>query len=112
MEITIPAWAVWMIVTFGGGWVLWMVFLTKMAFQSKEDSRVSTANDITIMKEISNLDDKLDETKKELNAKMDDSKKDFHDSLNRLANRIDTLFGSELSFMKGLAASQQGNRPV
>lgn len=87
-----------------------MVFLTKMAFQSKEDSRVSTANDITIMKEISNLDDKLDETKRELNAKMDDSKRDFHDSLKGLANRIDALFGSELAFMKGLAASQSGSK--
>lgn len=90
----------------------WMVFLTKMAFQSKEDSRVSTANDITIMKEISGIEDKLDETKRELNAKMDESKRDFHESLNRLGDRIDKLFGAELSFMKSLATNQAGNRTV
>ena len=106
MDITIPYWAIWIFGSFGGAALAWMILLTKMAFQSKEDSRVSTANDITIMKEISSLDDKMDETKRELNAKMDDSKRDFHESLNRLGDRIDKLFGAELSFMKSLATNQ------
>lgn len=109
MEVTIPYWFIWvfaMLIPVMGGW---LIFLTKMAFQAKEDQRIGTANDVAIMKELSDLEHKMDETKKELNTKMDEGKKDFHDSLNRLGDRIDKLFGAELSFMKSLMT---GNKPL
>lgn len=98
-DLTIPGWAVFMIVTFGGGWLWWMVILTKMANQAKTDNELSVQKDAEILSDINNLNTKLDETKR-----------DFHESLRSVTEKLDKLFG-EFQFMRGLISSQQGSKP-
>lgn len=102
MDITIPYWAVWMMVTFGGGFVAWMVLLTKMAFENKSDARSSSEKDVVILAKINDVEKKIDENKNDLNTKLD-----------KIEERIERLFGAEFAFMKqNFAVSQSGNKPV
>lgn len=102
MDITIPYWAVWMMVTFGGGFVAWMVLLTKMAFENKSDARSSNEKDIVILAKINDVEKKIDENKNDLNTKLD-----------KIEARIERLFGAEFAFMKqNFVVSQSGNKPV
>lgn len=93
-DLAIPGWAVFMIVTFGGGWLWWMIVLTKMANQAINDNQLFRQENHRIQQDINTLNDKMDE-----------SKKDFHDSLQKLTGKLDLLFG-EFQFMKGLITSQ------
>lgn len=102
MEITIPHWAIWMIGTFGGGWLVWMIFLTRMAFESKSDARSATEKDAVILGKIEDVEKKIDDNRQDLNSKLD-----------KIEARIERLFGAEFAFMKqNLVSSQQGNRSV
>lgn len=98
-DLTIDGWAVWMIVTFGGGWIYWMIVLTKMANKANNDNAINERTNLAIQKDIQDLNTKIDETKK-----------DFHESLKGMSTKLDIIFG-EFQFMKGLA-SQQANKPV
>lgn len=97
-DLTIPGWAVWMLVTFGGGWLWWMIQLTRMANRAKTDNELSVQKDAEILSDISNL-----------NTKLDDTKKDLHESMRSLTEKLDKLFG-EFQFMRGLISSQQGSK--
>jgi len=102
MDITIPYWAVWLMVTFGGGFLAWMVVLTKMAFESKSDTHSATEKDTVILSKIADVEKKIDDNRNDLNTKLD-----------KLDARIERLFGAEFAFMKqNLLIGQQGNRPV
>lgn len=102
MDITIPYWAVWMMVTFGGGFIAWMVLLTKMAFENKSDARSSNEKDIVILAKINDVEKKIDENKNDLNTKLD-----------KIEARIERLFGAEFAFMKqNFVLGQSGNKPV
>lgn len=100
MEITIPAWATWLIGTFGGGFMVWLIFLTKMNYQNKEDIRVGVENDTRIMKELSKLE-----------ATLEGTKSDFQVSFKGLDEKFDRIFG-EIQFMKGALSAQTNNKPV
>jgi ribosomal protein S15P/S13E len=102
MEITIPHYVLWLIGTFGGGWLAWMIILTRMAFESKSDARSASEKDAVILSKITDVDKKIDDNKHDLNSKLD-----------KIEARIERLFGAEFAFMKqNLVASQQGNRSV
>lgn len=103
MEITIPSWAIWIMGTFGGGWVVWMVFLTKMAFESKAETLRASDKDAVILNKISEVEKKIDENKSDLNTKLD-----------KIEAKIERLFGTEFAFMKqSLMLSQsQGSKSV
>lgn len=100
MEITIPAWATYLIGTFGGGFMVWLVFLTKMNYQNKEDIKIASQNDAHILGEISKLENSLSETRS-----------DFSGSLSRLSDKIDNLLG-DVQFMKGSLAAQPKSKSV
>lgn len=102
MEIIIPYWAIWIGGTFGGGWIAWMILLTKMAFENKSDARSASEKDTVILSKISEVEKKIDENRVDLNSKLD-----------KIEARIERLFGTELSFMRGLSLNQPGgNKPV
>lgn len=109
MEIVIPSWAVWVIGTFGGGFIVWMVFLTKMAFQSKEDATANKLQDIHIMDKIAQLDSKMDDTKNDINHRLDKLEHELIESVKEIRRSIDSLFGSEMSIMRNLLHQQ--NKP-
>lgn len=89
-ELVIPGWFIWILCTFGAGWIWWMVLLTKMATKALEDNRLYNHENQRIIKDISALNDKVEE-----------SKRDFHDSLKELTSKIEMLF-REFQFIKGL----------
>lgn len=97
-DLIIPGWALWIIVTFGGGWLYWMVLLTKMATKALKDNELSTHKDAEILKDIVTLDEKVN-----------DIKKDFHDALKGINDKLSSLI-SDFQFMKGLIASQSGKK--
>jgi hypothetical protein len=100
MEITIPSWAVWMIGTFGGGFLGWLITLTLMAFRSREEIRLSSAKDIEILSNISRLEEKVDQNKNDLNVRLE-----------KIDDKMDKLF----NFILLRGASQnpsQGSLPV
>lgn len=100
MEITIPSWAVWMIGTFGGGFLGWLITLTLMAFRSREEARLSSAKDIEILSNISRLEEKVDQNKNDLN-----------DRLEKIDLKMDRLFNFFL--MRGTGQNpSQGSLPV
>jgi hypothetical protein len=101
MEITIPAWAVVLLSTFGGGFVGWLIFLTRMAFQTREESKILEQKDSEILRNIERLDKKIDRSIDETASKLD-----------KLENMILNLFGAELQFMKhNIKSYSQGNKP-
>lgn len=108
MEITIPHWALWMIATFGGGWAVWMVFLTKMAFESKSDARSASEKDAVILGKISDVEKKIDDNKIEARAE----RQELNSKLDKIEDKIERLFGTEFAFIKSLVTTQQGSRPV
>lgn len=102
MDITIPYWAIWLMITFGGGWVGWMIFLTKMAFESKSDARSASEKDLVILSKIEDVEKKIDDNKNDLNLKLD-----------KIESRIERLFGAEFAFIKqNLILGQSGSKPV
>jgi hypothetical protein len=101
MDVTIPYWFIGLAVTFGGGFITWMIFLTKMAFQANKDTALAAQSDITILNKIDSLE-----------KKMDNDKMDIKEKLSNIEASIQRLFGAELAFMRGLASSQPDNKPV
>lgn len=97
-DLIVPGWAMFLIVTFGGGWIWWMIVLTKMAIQSKTDNELATQKDAEILSDISHL-----------NIKLDDTKRDFHEAMKSVMDKLDKLSG-EFQFMRGLITSQRGNK--
>lgn len=91
-SIEIPGWFLVLVSVFGSGWVYWMVQLTKMVNQAKEDNAIANKQDIQILQDITNL-----------NTKLDESKKDFHSSLSQVNDKLNTLVG-DFQFMKGMLA--------
>lgn len=77
-EITIPDWvfALEKIIV-----LIWMVYLTIMTFKNQAANLVASEKDIAISHDINRLENKLDETKK-----------DFHDSLEKLDNKVEKGF--------------------
>jgi hypothetical protein len=101
MDITIPAWAVVLLSTFGGGFVGWLIFLTRMAFQTREESKILEQKDSEILRNIERLDKKIDRSMDETSNKLE-----------KLENLILKLFGDELDFMKrSMRTYSQGNKP-
>lgn len=74
-NVIIPGW-VWGL--FSIVIVAWMIRLTFMAFKAEKDGALSDSRDEKILNDISHLDVKLDETKK-----------DLHGSLQRLEIRFE-----------------------
>jgi hypothetical protein len=101
MDVTIPYWFIGLAVTFGGGFVTWMIFLTRMAFQANKDTALAAASDITILNKIDSIE-----------KKMDSDKTDIKEKLSDIEASIQRLFGTELAFMRSLAIGQPGNKPV
>lgn len=87
-----------LIVTFGGGWIWWMIVLTKMAMQAKTDNKLAEQKDTEILADISHL-----------NTKLDDTKRDFHEAMKTVMDKLDKLSG-EFQFMRGLITSREGNK--
>jgi len=100
MEVTIPYYAIWILGTFGGGFLGWLITLTLMAFRSREESRLSNAKDLEILNNIDRLERKLNDSNDSLN-----------DRLDGLDTKIDKLMDF-LVFRGGLTLPQSGNKPV
>lgn len=84
-----------LIVTFGGGWLWWMVQLTRMANQAVANDKLSDLRDLQISKDI-------DEIKTKLNS----THTDFHEQLRDVTQKLNMLIG-EFQFMRGSMSSQQ-----
>lgn len=99
-SIEIPGWFLVLVSIFGSGWLMWMIYLTKMVNQAKEDNAVANKQDIQILQDITNL-----------NLKLDESKKDFHTSISSVNDKLTTLMG-DFQYMKGMLSNNTGMAPV
>lgn len=55
----------WLLATFGGGFLAWLVWLTIQTFKNREDIRVSITSDKFIVEELDKIYAKIDEVKSE-----------------------------------------------
>jgi hypothetical protein len=67
----------WLLGTFGSGFVAWLIWLTVQTFKNREDIKVNITNDTHIKTELDKIYVKIDEVKKE-----------FHDSIDRMEGRL------------------------
>lgn len=121
MEIVIPGWAVTLIGVFGSGLIGWLVYLSLNSFKLDKEMKLSEANDVRIMKDISDLnvkmdrnrevfEDKLDKNREMFERKLDETKNDIHSTVGNLADRFDKFLMTQMEFMqKSLVTQKRGN---